>query len=141
MQAIRVPILILFLALILAACAAEELASTGGGSASSDGPVTTPASDGGGGGGLLQVSVSQRLIVREGELRRSVDDVPQAVSAIADIADAHGGRVQSSSIEGADGQDGARVTLRVPAERFDEVMDAVKRLGDRVLSEETSSQD
>ena len=90
---------------------------------------------------MAQISVDERLIVREGSIRLSVEDVPQTASDITGIVEAEGGWVQSVSIDGPEGQDGATVVVRVPVDRFDAFMSAVRLLAVLVLSEQASSDD
>jgi hypothetical protein len=98
-------------------------------------PKVTAQTGGGWRGGRFQPA--SRLIIREAKVTVSVERIDEAADALGDLAADHGGRVQSSRIEGESGT----VALRVPAERLDAVVDAVKALGVRVLSAETTSED
>ena len=135
---LRFVIVVPVLLLAVAACGSDDQAGSG-----FDGPSggAAPESSGGRSGGLAQISVDERLIVREGSIRLSVEDVPQTASDITGIVEAEGGWVQSVSIDGPEGQDGATVVVRVPVDRFDAFMSAVRLLAVLVLSEQASSDD
>ena len=109
---------------------------------------------GGGGGGysagksaqLAPVQVTQRVIIRDGYISMSVDDTRTSSQTVKTL-------VQDLAAEGAfivSTQETARtnspmptiaMTIRVPAERFDEVMDRLAGLADSVLSRRESAQD
>lgn len=95
----------------------------------------------GGSGDEAPFQASERLIIREAEVSLQVNDVSKAVQDTADITKQHDGWVQSSSISGENGQGEGTTVIRVPAESFEQVMEELRRLGIRVLSEEVSSED
>ena len=68
---------------------------------------------------------AERMIVRQGSLALVVADLAQAVEKAAEMAGNLGGYVIYSSQQG---EDGASVALRVPAEKFDSAMASLKAL-------------
>ncbi|MFH1284465.1 MAG: DUF4349 domain-containing protein [Candidatus Peregrinibacteria bacterium] len=85
-------------------------------------------------------SVSERLIIKTGQVSMVVDDVRAAVKAVSDYAVSKGGFVVSSSISKEDIALYGEVTVRIPAEIFDEGIQEVKGMGE-VESEMTWGQD
>lgn len=84
-----------------------------------------------------------RLVVRDAQLTLQVGDVAQAVAWARGVATASGGLVFASSTSMRGDQQVATLTLRVPADRFDDVMTQL-RSGDLVKEverEDSSSQD
>jgi Domain of unknown function (DUF4349) len=81
------------------------------------------------------------LIVRTGFLELEVADIAAVLlSARADIA-ALGGYVAGSDVYDQGEQRWASVVYRVPVERFEEAIDALRGLADRVVRESTQSQE
>lgn len=76
---------------------------------------------------------SIELVVADGRFRT-------AVTKLTALATGSGGMVASSETSSVDGAPWGTITLRVPAERFDDVVDQVRELGD-VDSSSTSAQD
>jgi N-methylhydantoinase B/oxoprolinase/acetone carboxylase alpha subunit len=71
------------------------------------------------------VQVAQQLI-RRGDMALQVDDVSATARRVERLGTIMGGVVAQSS---DDGKDDAHVSLRVPSDRLDEVMDSVSRYG------------
>lgn len=126
----------LVVASLLGACGGDESApprsSPDSGESQSDGDTS-------GTGGRAQPV--ERLIVREGELSLTVDDVAAVAERLEDLAAEFGGRVQSSYIQGDVGEETGSVSIRVPVGRFEDLIDAAKGLAIRVISELTKSED
>jgi hypothetical protein len=118
-------------------------------------PAIAPGYDGAGSDASL-LPQEERLIIRNRSMRLEVDDVADTVDEIRDLADAHAGIVTNVQISTDDGyfymyDDYGRtegsgdtmsgwVTIRVPAEGFDDFVDAVIDLG-MVLWENDSLDD
>ncbi len=165
----RTPILLVataLLALVLAACGGDSDALRSEGD---DGASTTdgggfaggaPAEDrdsvaslsaefaplvAGDGAGSLDLL--GRTIIRNGSLSLEVESVSEAFDAVNAVAIGNGGFVADSSFfRNGDSGDGegsqfARMTLRVPAERFQQTLDDLRALAIEVTSVSTSSQD
>jgi hypothetical protein len=88
-----------------------------------------------------QVDFSQRLIVRTANLRLLVDEVGPAALQVGELTESVGGILVNSTQREENGRPAATVTIRVPAERFEEVMDRLRGLAVRVSSEQVNSQD
>jgi len=100
------------------------------------------AEGGADGGGLPKLEVDFRKVVRTGSLDLEVKDPVQTAEALRQLALRERGYLESSNVWGAsDSLQTARVTLRVPAERFDEVRLEVRKLGARMTNERVESKD
>ncbi len=84
---------------------------------------------------------AERMIVRTGDMRLVVNDVPIALDQIAKLAEDFGGYVVSSKIWKEDERLAGTIAIRVLAEHFDDVMRALQGLAVDVTSEDTSSKD
>lgn len=88
-------------------------------------------------------NVADRLIIRTADITMSVQDVPAAISWIRDVATRVGGFVFSTETSSSD--DGARafITIRVPAEDFEAILNQLVE-GDLVAeveSQRTTAED
>ena len=102
----------------------------------------------GGGGGASSARVLGRTIIRNGYVSLEVESVGRAFEAAQALAATHGGYVADSSFSGDLGDDDegerflyANLTLRIPADRYDRVVDDLRALALRVLSVSTNTQD
>ncbi len=151
-------ITILGLALVLAACggAAPQAAPA----ASSADSVAAPASppSGGGATALEQGNTGsgaqpqaaepqanqpgfQRLVIKSADLQLQVTSARDAEANVRALAGRLGGYVVKVETSGADEYMTSRVTLRVPAERFDDALAGVQGLAQKVLSRTVSGDD
>ena len=96
-------------------------------------PREVPVSD------SSQGQTARQLIV-ESWFGLEVDDIDAAVRHVETIATQRGGWVESAEIIGEAGYRSASVRLRVPADRLDNALDALRDLG-RVADEGVSSTD
>ncbi len=97
---------------------------------------TAPAAEGG--------SPSERLVIKTGSLSLLVKEVRQSVDLMQKLATDFGGFVVDSQITIVDEKKQnlrATVTIRVPAEKFDETLKTLKDDAVKVTSERTSGQD
>ncbi|MFD1721928.1 DUF4349 domain-containing protein [Amnibacterium endophyticum] len=115
----------------LTACTAgASSGSTAGGGASSarfqagEGRMPTAS-----GGTAAAASSQARSVVTTGTVRLVADRPIAAAEAITRLAEGAGGRVGTSNEDPA-GRASARLTLRIPADRFDDVLAGVKRQGE-----------
>jgi hypothetical protein len=85
----------------------------------------------------------ERLIIRTGDLSIIVDDSLETLDSISQMTSAMGGFVVSSNTyqSGFESAYHANVTIRVPAERFDEAMESIKSMAVEVSNETVSGQD
>lgn len=95
-------------------------------------------------GSLAPAAASERLIVRTVDLALKVDRAGDAIQAIGRLAEEAGGFVVSSSLFQPDsgyGEVFGAITIRVPAEKLDAVIAAVKDSAIKVESENRYGQD
>ncbi|MFC1966702.1 DUF4349 domain-containing protein [Chloroflexota bacterium] len=108
-------------------------------------PTIVPPSPPPGVGGVSVVTGyggdTERMIVRTGSLSLVVNDVSVAIDQINKIADSFEGYVVSSNVWKEDERLAGAISIRVPAEHFDNVMRALRGLAVDVTSEDTSSKD
>lgn len=107
---------------------------SGGGSGSGAGGSGTD-------GVISAVPRAEPLIIKTGTLTLQVGDVDGAVRAATTAIDALGGYASASKREGAGAEARATTTFRVPAERWDGAMNAVRGLAGEILAEESSTDD
>ena len=91
-------------------------------------------------------SVEERLVVRNASLTLVVEDPVATMNALTQLADNLGGYVVSSELSTMRLPNGgeapqARVRLRVPAEKFDQALEAIRAQGLRVSAESITGQD
>lgn len=115
--------------------------------ASDDSAEYTEEGGGFGGEGVSSASVLGRTIIRNGFVAIEVESVGAAFEAAQALALTHGGYVADSSFSGDYGDDDeerftyASLTLRIPADRFDRVVDDLRALALSVISISTNTQD
>jgi len=83
-------------------------------------------------------AVAERKIIRTTSVSMIVQHPADLAQKIAALADALGGYLVSSE---SGGENAATLTIRVPANRFDEARSEVRKLGLRVESEKVDAQD
>ena len=81
------------------------------------------------------------LIVRTGQLDLQVADIEAAIHAAETAITAIGGYVSGSQRSGDADKATAIVMFRIPAARWTDALDALRKLGTKVLGEQTSSQE
>src|SRR5262245_34566446 len=117
-----------------ASTAAPTAVGNGSGSNAGGGPGTSGAP-------VLDAARRDLLVIKTGTMSIEVEDVDRAVGGVTSEITALGGYVSGSSQAGA-GQDvSASVTYRVPADRWDEALVAVRTLAATVVAEQTQSED
>jgi len=136
----------LLLVLVTAACGAGSAgapAPQGGGGAAAS-AAAQPSNQQGGNPGSGQGSVpfadlAERKIIKTGEITLEVGSVGPAVGEVRAMAVALGGYVGDSHAGGED--DAATLTLRVPADRFEEALERLRAMDGEVRSEATGEVD
>lgn len=83
----------------------------------------------------------QRLIIKNANLDLRVEDVTAAADQVSRIANEVQGFVVSSGTSGTEDRLTALITIRVPADRFEETLSRLEGLADRVLSRSVSGED
>lgn len=89
----------------------------------------------------LVAGQAERMIVRNGFLSLVVESVASAAAEVERITGDLGGFVVSSSLQGEGKATSARLTVRVPVDRFGEAMAQLRKLAVRVAGDSTSGQD
>jgi Domain of unknown function (DUF4349) len=89
--------------------------------------------------------IQERKIIRNGELTLEADLPEEAQRAISTIVESKGGFViesqqSSSELRGAT-RDTVTMKVRVPAEKFNEAIDEIRKTGSRVIVETVKGQD
>ena len=129
------------LMLLLAACASGDDAEETAAAPAAVQPLRVEGS--GSGGDVASADLLGRTIIRNGSLNLEVQSVEQAFARVTAIAGEQGGFVANSTLErgGGDGYRYAHLTLRIPAERFDQTIEALRAIAAEVLHVSTTSQD
>jgi Ca-activated chloride channel family protein len=104
--------------------------------ASSAAPSAAPA-----GQDQLAATLDASLIVKTGQMSLEVSDLNSAVSKAQAAVAGMGGYVAQSSRSGSDANASATATYRIPVARWDDALAALRKLGTKVLSEQTDSSD
>ncbi len=82
----------------------------------------------------------QRMIIRTGQMSVVVKNIEAAVKSIGDFTLAAGGVIADSTIYNYEEAPVGTVTIRVPAARFEEARNAIKKMGE-LRSESTNGND
>jgi hypothetical protein len=130
--------------------AADSAKSTGGGAGArgggrgGGGRAMTAESDAGAGFEARAASYSPAgvvpMLIRTGGLRLRVEDVTKAHEEVARIVREANGYIANTSLSSEQGPTRATMTLRLPAEGLDSVMDRIAGLG-KLLSKEIGTQE
>lgn len=86
------------------------------------------------------VESTSRMIVKTGDLSVVVKDVREAIKTVSQYAVAQGGFVVNSNVYKSGIVPRGMVTIRIPANKFDQGMNEVKAVGE-VVSENSNGQD
>ena len=136
-------------ALLLVAACSQDAGSSRAGNSAADAFMTEPAARGMQKTADMAVRASttsqsaavDRKTIRTAEIRVELDDVGRGARAVDSIVSAAQGFVANTHrSQGDGGYAEASLTLRVPAERFAEAMEALRALG-RVRVDNTSAED
>ena len=146
---------LLVAALAVAACGGSAALSTAGsrvdqGGAAQPLPAASaapaaPAGEGTGGNARApeapDASAGGPLIVRTGQLQLQVAVLDDALAAADKAVTAAGGYIAASQRQGEGDAAGAVVTFRIPADHWDATLVALRSVGNKVLSEQTQSEE
>jgi predicted transcriptional regulator len=88
-----------------------------------------------------QAEVPSRMIIKTGRLNLVVKDVLDTAKKIGKFAEENGGWVVSSNISEYEKVPSGSITVRVPAEKFDEAKEYFRSLAVKVTNESVQSQD
>ena len=105
-------------------------------------PAATSGTSGSGANANPVVSsVETTQIVKTGHLSLEVSGLDSAVNQAQATIVALGGSVDSSNRSGTDEYATASITFRVPVARWDDALSDLRKIGSKVLSEQTNSSD
>ena len=148
MKKLALGIIILGLLVIVVGCAARApqppAAPAAGESmapAAAAPPVQQADSSAAGSGASSAPNDADRMIIRTADLSVVVTDAAQAQQGVADTVKAVGGYIADSSTWREGEQLRARMTVRVPAEKLDALLAAIKGSAVRVQQENVKGQD
>lgn len=148
----------LALGLVLGACsgatdeAATDITEAGSGTVTADraeaalSPEEEEAlyRDGDGGFDLTLQILDERKVIRQARLELHADDTRAAYDEIVRLAENAGGFVAQASVSptfGEESQPEVTLTLRIPSDRLNATLTAIKGLADEVVSENQGAQD
>lgn len=141
----------ILIVLILGACAmgaSEEQAVGGAAPSEAEAPMEEPASgeievvtEGETSDGASQPQVQEQLIIRTGNLEIVVEDTEAAIDEIISRTNATGGWVVNSNVFQRGTDKSGSMTIRVPVEQFDAMMNEIEAMATEVLGSSTSGED
>lgn len=99
-----------------------------------DGDVTAQVTD---------VAVTDRKVIRTGQMTLQADDTRALMDDITALVDSSGGYVSSTQVSptGEDRQPAINITIRVPAGELDTALASIRAMAAEVISESIQSQD
>jgi hypothetical protein len=114
-----------------------------GGLSGGEDPGTGGGANQGGGDGKVVYLAEQPglLIIKTGAIAIQVEGIDAAIDAANRLVADVGGYTAGSDRSGDDESDQASITYRIPAQRWDESLGALRKLGIKVLNERSSTQD
>jgi hypothetical protein len=145
-----VVVLILMAAMAVAACGASAASAPNGGPAASGaaaGPIEKPTGGEEPPNGQDPDVANPRpapnnlLIIKTGNLTLQVAGIDEALAAATQKIDALGGYISGSQRNGDDESAYASVTFRIPAASWDDALVALRGLAQKVVDEQSSSDD
>ena len=114
---------------------------TGTDSGLSGGNANNPTDNGGNGAPVVDATRPDLLIIKTGILSLEVRDVDAAVASAATEIRGLGGYVSGSSQAGVAEGVSASITYRIPADRWEDALSALRSLATTVVAEQTQSDD
>jgi hypothetical protein len=152
----RIVLVGVLIAVVVAACGSSGStilskvgASVGGSEAGAPAASAAPSfaaggsgSDGftdGQGGSNAAPLVDDAKIIRTGTMLLQVTDLPTAVRSARDSVRAAGGYVSASRQSTNNDQPVASITYRIPSDRWEDALDAIRKLATKVIDEQTNS--
>jgi hypothetical protein len=109
--------------------------------ANDEGAPPSDSGSGADGDSLPTLQTLGRTIIRSGSIDLEVEEVDTSYHRVQQIATAAGGFVADSTFSGSDEHQRASLTIRVPADRFQSVVDELRGIAVEVTSVSTTAQD
>lgn len=138
-------------ALFLGACSSGGGDAVGGegptvfaGDSASEAPGLVRGEDGADPDMVEVVATDGRRVIRTAKLEINAADTREAFKTIGDIVESNGGfiaRAEVGRVESEDQQPMIVITVRVPSDQLSEILEDIKTVADRVVTESQNSQD
>ncbi|HTY82413.1 MAG TPA: DUF4349 domain-containing protein [Dehalococcoidales bacterium] len=84
---------------------------------------------------------SDRMVIRNGNMQLVVDDINAAMTKITNLVNSYGGFIVNSEVQENNSRLYGNISFRVPAEKFQDAMAALRAMAVDVKMENTSGQD
>jgi hypothetical protein len=99
--------------------------------------------DGGAANALTDTAVTERKVIRTGQITVQADDTRSVMDQITTLVEGAGGYVASSQVNptGEDRQPSITITIRVPADGLTNALASIRSMATEVVSESIQSQD
>lgn len=91
--------------------------------------------------GVPPSDVEQRMVVQDTSLSMQVKDVSLVMADVEKLADGAGGYMVNRNVSKPEGAASGNITIRVPVEKREEVIAAIKALGIKTVSENVTGRD
>lgn len=145
-RAIGLIVLTVLLAGVLAGCGATAVprlvpSEAGSGAVKDSTLGQADAGSSPGSGSTSEEPAADQMIIWNAEISLTVKDAKQAMDQVQSVARQLGGYTVSSELWLTDDQLNARLTVRVPAAKFDDAMAQLRGLGIKVNRESATSED
>jgi hypothetical protein len=103
--------------------------------------ITVPSAGGTNSSYSADSSTTNRMVIRNGNIQLVVDDINTAMGKITNLVTTHGGFIVNSNVQESQGRLFGNISFRVPVEKFDEALAALRTMAVDVKSESSSGQD
>lgn len=110
-----------------------------GSGGSEQGPAASAGTDGG--SAVNDINIDNLLVIKTGTLNVQVANLDDALAKASQKMSTLGGYLAGSSRRGSDDRAVASVTYRIPAARWDDALVGIRDLAEKVLDEQSQSQD
>ena len=97
--------------------------------------------DGNGNTVPVQAAAQGNVIIKTGQLSLQVEDIDKAIASSQSTVAAAGGYVAGSNRSGSDQYASASITFRIPSAKWDDALASLRKIGTKVLSEQTDTND
>lgn len=87
------------------------------------------------------ISDVDRLVIQNGNISIAVENIPASSAEISNLAQSLGGYVVSSNISGEGLDQRGWITIKVPAESFNQAMNSLEAMGEELISRSVNTRD
>lgn len=88
-----------------------------------------------------QIEIAEKKVIKIGEITMHVNSIENALKEIRSIAVSYGGDEISSDFSKNTIKKSGMITVKVPADQYDQALEAVKKISPLVVRESTNAQD